>query len=210
MKDINMELSAWIAYVATAIVFSLAPGSGTVNSISNGINFGTKRSLAAVAGLQVGLAIHIMLVGAGIGALVAKSATAFAVIKWVGVLYLVWLGIQKWRDTQALSVSQEGNLQAPSKLFKQAILVNLTNPKSIVFLVALFPQFLNPSMPQAPQLLILGVTTIVIDGAVMIGYTSLASQLRRVIRSSRAMKALNKTFGSMFIGCGALLSLAKN
>ncbi len=79
-----MDYHVWFAYVVTAIVFSLAPGSGTVNSISNGLSYGTRKSLAAIAGLQIGLAIHIVLVGAGIGALVAQSALAFSVIKWVG------------------------------------------------------------------------------------------------------------------------------
>ncbi|ORT51751.1 homoserine transporter [Vibrio sp. qd031] len=205
-----MTLSVWLAYVATAIVFSLAPGSGTVNSISNGINFGARRSLAAVAGLQVGLVCHIALVGAGIGALVAQSATAFTVIKWVGVVYLVWLGIQKWRETSGMSVTDSHEQLSSTTLFRQAVLVNLTNPKSIVFLVALFPQFIDPSQPQFVQLLILGVTTVVIDGAVMIGYTTLASQLRRAVQSPRWMRSLNRVFGSMFIGCGALLSLAKS
>jgi homoserine/homoserine lactone efflux protein len=210
MKDINMTLSVWLAYVATAIVFSLAPGSGTVNSISNGINFGTRRSLAAVAGLQVGLICHIMLVGAGIGALVAQSATAFSFIKWVGVLYLVWLGVQKWRDTGKMQIAGSNHTLSSMALFRQAILVNLTNPKSIVFLVALFPQFIDPSQPQMQQLLILGVTTVVIDGVVMVGYTTLAAQLRRAVQSPRWMRSLNRVFGSMFIGCGALLSLAKS
>ena len=86
-----MDIHVWLAYLVTAVVFSLAPGSGTVNSISNGLSYGTRKSLAAIAGLQIGLSIHIILVGAGIGALVAQSALAFSIIKWVGAAYLVWL-----------------------------------------------------------------------------------------------------------------------
>jgi homoserine/homoserine lactone efflux protein len=204
-----MESNIWLAYVATAIIFSLAPGSGTVNSISNGINFGTRKSLAAIVGLQLGLAFHIALVGIGIGALVAKSATAFAIIKWVGVIYLIWLGIQKWRDNSNLSLTQPAQSVSSKRLLTQAIFINLTNPKSIVFLVALFPQFIDPTQPQLNQLLILGVTTIVIDGVVMFGYTSLSSKLGKHIRSGNLMAKLNKVFGSMFIGCGILLAGAK-
>jgi homoserine/homoserine lactone efflux protein len=204
-----MESNIWLAYVATAIIFSLAPGSGTVNSISNGINFGTRKSLAAIVGLQLGLAFHIALVGIGIGALVAKSATAFAIIKWVGVIYLIWLGIQKWRDNSNLSLTQPAQSVSSKRLLTQAISINLTNPKSIVFLVALFPQFIDPTQPQLNQLLILGVTTIVIDGVVMFGYTSLSSKLGKHIRSGNLMAKLNKVFGSMFIGCGILLAGAK-
>lgn len=138
-----MDTHVWLAYVVTAILFSLAPGSGTVNSISNGLSYGTKKSLASIAGLQLGLAFHIMLVGAGIGALVAQSALAFTIIKWVGVVYLLWLGIQKWRDNSSLVASQENSTLSSGKLLRNAVLINLTNPKSIVFLVALFLNLLT-------------------------------------------------------------------
>jgi homoserine/homoserine lactone efflux protein len=90
------------------------------------------------------------------------------------------------------------------------VLINLTNPKSIVFLVALFPQFIDPAGDQFQQLMILGITTVVIDSLVMLGYTSLASQMGRYIRSDRVMGRINKVFGSMFVGCGALLAAAKS
>ncbi|WP_047048891.1 homoserine/homoserine lactone efflux protein [Vibrio mexicanus] len=205
-----MELHVWLAYVVTAIVFSLAPGSGTVNSISNGLSYGTRKSLAAIAGLQIGLAFHIILVGAGIGALVAKSAMAFSVIKWAGVAYLVWLGIQKWCDNSNLQATQGECNRTSWQLMRSAVLINLTNPKSIVFLVALFPQFIDPTKDQVVQLAILGATTVVIDSIVMLGYTSLASQMGRFIRSERVMGKINRIFGSMFVGCGALLATAKS
>ncbi|WP_044366473.1 homoserine/homoserine lactone efflux protein [Vibrio fluvialis] len=204
-----MDTHVWLAYVATAIVFSLAPGSGTVNSISNGLSYGTRKSLASIAGLQIGLAIHIMLVGAGIGALVAQSALAFTIIKWVGAVYLVWLGIQKWRDRSSLVADAATQTLSAGTLLRKAVLINLTNPKSIVFLVALFPQFLDPARDQMTQLLVLGITTVTIDSFVMLGYTSLASQMGRFIRSDRIMRKINRVFGSMFIGCGALLAAAK-
>ena len=204
-----MELEIWLAYLATAIVFSLAPGSGTVNSISNGMTFGWRKSLASIVGLQIGLGVYIVLVGVGLGTLIAQSATAFTVIKWVGVSYLVWLGIQKWRERGELQVPGEVRQVSARQLCRQAVLVNLTNPKTVVFLVALFPQFIDPSQPQASQLLVLGLTTVVVDGMVMLGYVVLASRLAGYIRSGRVMAAQNRVFGSMFIGCGALLATAK-
>ncbi|HFQ5214962.1 TPA: homoserine/homoserine lactone efflux protein [Vibrio vulnificus] len=205
-----MDTHVWLAYVVTAIVFSLAPGSGTVNSISNGLSYGTRKSLASIVGLQIGLSVHIVLVGAGIGALVAQSATAFTVIKWVGAVYLVWLGIQKWRDTSSLATTSQQHAISSTALLRKAVLINLTNPKSIVFLVALFPQFIDPSQDQVTQLAVLGITTVVIDAFVMLGYTTLASQLGRFIRSEKVMGKINKVFGSMFMGCGALLAAAKS
>ncbi|MGF1699800.1 homoserine/homoserine lactone efflux protein [Photobacterium makurazakiensis] len=204
-----MNIDVWLAYLVTAIVFSLAPGSGTVNSISNGMVYGWRKSLASILGLQIGLAIHIGLVGIGLGAVIAQSAEAFTLIKWVGVAYLIWLGVQKWREQATLSVSTAMDNISGYQLCRQAVLVNLTNPKTVVFLVALFPQFLTPTLPQAEQLLILGVTTVAVDTLVMLAYVALASRLAHYIRSQRVMAGLNRIFGSMFIGCGALLATAK-
>ncbi|ENM5743279.1 homoserine/homoserine lactone efflux protein [Vibrio metoecus] len=204
-----MDIQVWLAYLLTAVVFSLAPGSGTVNSISNGLSYGTRHSLGAIIGLQIGLACHIVLVGIGIGALVAQSALAFTIIKWVGAAYLLWLGIQKWRDrTPLAAVTPQAELSQLA-LLRKAVLINLTNPKSIVFLVALFPQFIDPQGNHLSQFLVLGLTTVTIDAIVMFGYTALAAQLGRYIRSTNVMSRMNKLFGSMFMGCGMLLATAK-
>lgn len=204
-----MSVEIWLAYLATAVVFSLAPGSGTVNSISNGMVYGWRKSLASILGLQVGLGIHIVLVGVGLGAIVAQSASAFTVIKWVGVAYLIWLGIQKWREPAPTAGQGAKGGASAWQLFRRAVLVNLTNPKSIVFLVALFPQFIDPNGSQSLQLAVLGITTLVIDALVMLGYVTLSSRLTDYLRSGKIMGGLNRVFGSMFIGCGALLATAK-
>lgn len=204
-----MNIEVWLAYLATAVVFSFAPGSGTVNSISNGMVYGFRKSLASIVGLQAGLAFHIVLVGVGLGTIVAQSAMAFSVIKWVGVVYLVWLGVQKWREKTVINIDTPADNVSAQSLFRQAVFVNITNPKTIVFLVALFPQFINPNEPQMMQLIILGATTVLVDTCVMLCYVSLASKLTGYIRSSRVMNTLNRVFGSMFIGCGALLASAR-
>jgi hypothetical protein len=96
--------------------------------------------------------------------------------------------------------------QTRGKLFQRAVFVNLTNPKSIVFLAALFPQFIVPHQPQVMQYLVLGVTTIVVDIIVMIGYATLAQRIAAWIKGPKQMKALNKVFGSLFMLVGALLA----
>lgn len=204
-----MNIEVWLAYLATAVIFSVAPGSGTVNSISNGMVYGFRKSLASIVGLQAGLAFHIILVGVGLGAIVAQSEMAFSIIKWVGVVYLVWLGVQKWREKAVISLDTPADNVSTQSLFRQAVFVNMTNPKTIVFLVALFPQFINQNEPQMMQLIILGATTVLVDTCVMLCYVSLASKLTGYIRSSRVMNTLNRVFGSMFIGCGALLASAR-
>ncbi|VDZ75504.1 homoserine/homoserine lactone efflux protein [Atlantibacter hermannii] len=165
-----MSFEWWCTYLLTTIILSLSPGSGAINTMSTAMSHGYRGAVASITGLQLGLAIHIVLVGIGLGALFSRSLMAFEVLKWAGAAYLIWLGIQQWRAAGAIDLHTLAKSQPRRKLFQRAVFVNLTNPKSIVFLAALFPQFIVPHQPQAVQYAILGVTTIVVDVIVMIGY----------------------------------------
>ncbi|EHW4468503.1 homoserine/homoserine lactone efflux protein [Salmonella enterica subsp. enterica serovar Kottbus] len=192
-----MTFEWWFAYLLTSTLLSLSPGSGAINTMTTSINHGYRGAVASIAGLQTGLGIHIVLVGVGLGTLFSRSLLAFEILKWAGAAYLIWL------DTLAQT-------QSRGRLFKRAIFVNLTNPKSIVFLAALFPQFIMPQQPQLAQYLILGVTTIVVDMIVMTGYATLAQRIAAWIKGPKQMKALNKAFGSLFMLVGALLASARH
>lgn len=204
-----MTIQWWLAYLLTTSILSLSPGSGAINTMSTGISHGYRGAAASISGLQVGLAAHILLVGIGLGALFSQSALAFEVLKWAGAAYLVWLGIQQWRSAGAIDLQAVAKAMPRRKLFKRAVLVNLTNPKSIVFLAALFPQFILPHEPQAAQYLVLGVTTVVVDIIVMIGYATLARRIAAWIKGPKQMKLLNRLFGGMFMAVGALLASAR-
>ena len=205
-----MTFEWWFAYLLTSIVLSLSPGSGAINTMTTAISHGYRGATASIAGLQTGLGIHIVLVGVGLGTLFSRSVIAFEVLKWAGAAYLIWLGIQQWRAAGAIDLNTMANTQSRSRLFKRAVFVNLTNPKSIVFLAALFPQFIMPQEPQLMQYVVLGVTTIVVDIIVMIGYATLATRIAGWIKGPRQMKALNKVFGSLFMLIGALLASARH
>ncbi|ADN00415.1 Homoserine/homoserine lactone efflux protein [Dickeya dadantii 3937] len=199
----------WLTYLITTLILSLSPGSGAINTMSTSISHGYRGAVASIAGLQLGLTIHIVLVGIGLGALLSQSVLAFDMLKWLGAAYLIWLGIQQWRSAGSLDLQTLANSMPRRRLFKRAILVNLTNPKSIVFLAALFPQFIIPHQPQAMQYLVLGVTTVVVDIIVMIGYATLAQRIALWLKGPRQLKQLNRTFGSLFILVGALLATAR-
>ncbi|ACZ78690.1 homoserine/homoserine lactone efflux protein [Dickeya zeae] len=199
----------WLTYLLTTLILSLSPGSGAINTMSTSISHGYRGAVASIAGLQLGLTIHIVLVGIGLGALLSQSVLAFDALKWLGAAYLIWLGIQQWRSAGSLDLQTLANSMPRRRLFKRAILVNLTNPKSIVFLAALFPQFIIPHQPQAMQYLVLGVTTVVVDVIVMIGYATLARRIALWLKGPRQLKQLNRTFGSLFILVGALLATAR-
>lgn len=204
-----MTIEWWLAYLLTTSILSLSPGSGAINTMSTGISHGYRGAVASISGLQVGLSVHIVLVGIGLGALFSQSVLAFEILKWAGAAYLVWLGIQQWRSGGGIDLQAVAKAMPRRKLFRRAILVNLTNPKSIVFLAALFPQFIIPHQPQTAQYLVLGVTTVVVDIIVMIGYATLATRIAGWIKGPRQMKLLNRVFGGMFVAVGALLASAR-
>ncbi|EMF4721079.1 homoserine/homoserine lactone efflux protein [Escherichia coli] len=207
-----MTLEWWFAYLLTSIILSLSPGSGAINTMTTSLNHGYRGAVASIAGLQTGLAIHIVLVGVGLGTLFSRSVIAFEVLKWAwaGAAYLIWLGIQQWRAAGAIDLKSLASTQSRRHLFQRAVFVNLINPKSIVFLAALFPQFIMPQQPQLMQYIVLGVTTIVVDIIVMIGYATLAQRIALWIKGPKQMKALNKIFGSLFMLVGALLASARH
>lgn len=204
-----MTLDWWLTYLLTTLILSLSPGSGAINTMSTAISHGYRGAAASIAGLQVGLAIHIVLVGIGLGALLSQSLLAFDILKWLGAAYLIWLGIQQWRAAGSLDLHALAGALPRRQLFRRAVLVNLTNPKSIVFLAALFPQFIVPHQPQLAQYLILGVTTVAVDIVVMIGYATLATRIAVWLKGPRQIRLLNRLFGSLFMLVGALLATAR-
>ncbi|WP_168403067.1 homoserine/homoserine lactone efflux protein [Erwinia amylovora] len=204
-----MTTEWWLTYLLTTLILSLSPGSGAINTMSTGISHGYRGAVASIAGLQVGLSLHIVLVGVGLGALFSQSLLAFEFLKWAGAAYLVWLGIQQWRSAGAIDLNAPAAAMPRRKLFKRAVMVNLTNPKSIVFLAALFPQFILPHQPQAMQYLVLGATTVVVDIFVMMGYATLARRISAWIKGPQQMKLLNRLFGGLFVAVGALLASAR-
>ena len=204
-----MTFEWWFAYLLTSIILSLSPGSGAINTMTTSINHGYRGAVASIAGLQTGLGIHIMLVGIGLGTLFSRSVLAFEVLKWAGAAYLIWLGIQQWRAAGSIDLNTLAQTQTRGRLFKRAVFVNLTNPKSIVFLAALFPQFIQPHQPLFMQYLVLGVTTVVVDIIVMIGYATLATRIAGWIKGPKQMKLMNRIFGGLFMAVGALLASAR-
>jgi homoserine/homoserine lactone efflux protein len=201
-----MNPETWFAFLVASVVISVSPGAGAVNTMSNGLRYGVLHTLPAIAGLQVGLAIQFLVVGLGLGAVLASSTLLFSWVKWLGVAYLVWLGIQKWRQPP-LDISGDQPIEREtSRRFWQAVLVNVTNPKATVFLVALLPQFLDLARSQEVQVLIMALTGISVDILVMLGYASLATQLARWLRHERHQKRMNQLFGGMFITAGGLMA----
>ena len=198
-----MDWHVWLACFVASWVIAVSPGSGAVLAMSHGLAYGVRGASATVLGLQIGLAFILLVAGAGVGAVLVASAGAFMVVKLLGAAYLLWLGFKQWRAPVTLD---DGGAQAgpPVMRLRQRVLTgaltNATNPKGIVFMVAVLPQFIDPKRPLLLQLLILLVTTLAVDTVVMHGYALLASRLRALLRSARARRTQNRVFGGVLMG----------
>ena len=200
-----MSLSLWLGFLVAAILIALSPGPGAAASMSAGLRYGYGSAARVIAGLQTALVIQLAIVAVGLGALLTASVLAFDMVKITGAVYLVWLGIQKWRAPPQ-EIDAESTRMTPNGLFIEGLLVNLTNPKAIVFMAALTPQFIDPARPQWPQFVIIAVTMCGVDSVVMSCYALLATRLRRWLHDPRSLRAQNRFFGGVFVGAGVLLA----
>ena len=207
-----MELSTWLAFFAASWAISISPGAGAVAAMSAGLNHGFRRGYITTFGLVLGIWVQVVVVSLGLGALVATSSTAFAVVKWLGVAYLVYLGIQQWRApaTPMAAKTEEGAAVVTRRsMVLRAVMINAVNPKGTVFLLAVVPQFLNLTQPLLPQYLTIAATLGFTDLVVMAAYTALAARVLGALKSPSHIRAMNRTFGGLFVLAGSLLAMFK-
>jgi homoserine/homoserine lactone efflux protein len=202
-----VSLTLWLGFLLAAIMIAVTPGPGAVLSMSTSMRHGYWSALVAILGLQAAILVHLTVVVIGFGALIAASETAFSVIKFIGAVYLIWLGVQKWRsppvpvDAEQVPVRRRG-------LFLQGLLVNLTNPKAIIFIGALVPQFIDPGRSQFDQYLLIAATLCVTDIVVMSAYALAAGRLGRWLHDPQAIRLQNRAFGGLFVSAGTLLGFS--
>ncbi|MCU0949768.1 MAG: LysE family transporter [Burkholderiaceae bacterium] len=205
-----MDLTLWLTFFAAAWAISLSPGAAAVASMSAGLSHGFARGQAIAYGLVLGVFTQVVIVAAGVGALIAASATAFSAVKWAGAAYLVWLGIQQWRaPAMRFDAAAAAAPAAPPRRRALALrgwIINALNPKGTVFLLAVVPQFVDPTRPLAPQYTAIGATLMLTELVVMSGYALLAARVLRLLDKPAQMKALNRAFGGLFIAAGVLLA----
>ena len=206
-----MDFSHWLTFFVAAWAISISPGPGAVAAMSAGLNYGFKRGYFTTFGLVMGICTQLLVVSVGLGALVAASNTAFLIVKWAGVVYLVWLGIAQWRAVPGPLVAQDEN--APVMRRRDMVLrgwmINAVNPKGTVFMLAVVPQFLQLDQPLLHQYLLIGATLCFTDLVVMAAYTVMAARLLAALRKPTHIRAMNRVFGILFVLAGSLLALFK-
>lgn len=198
MTEVTVLAFALVAFIGIA-----TPGPTVLLALANGSRFGVRRAGFGMAGAVLSDFVLIGCVALGLGALLAASEFWFAVVKWVGVCYLAYLGVALLRSKGTLDGSVQPARVAGSarSIFLKSFLVAVTNPKGYLFFSAFLPQFVDPSAEQLPQYMTLAVVFSAIDLAVMLGYALLGSQAIRMLKKSGALW-LDRICG------GALLSLA--
>ena len=201
-----MTLSTWLAFFVASWLISLSPGAGAISCMARGMRYGYWRAVPNILGLQAGAVALVLVVAVGLGAILAASTYAFAAVKWAGVGYLVWLGIGQWRAEARPLALDDAPAMAPWPMFVRGFLINASNPKGIVFMLAVLPQFIDPHAAQWPQYALCAATLVFTDAVVMSGYTLLAARVFATLREPHHVRWMNRAFGALFIGAAALLA----
>ena len=206
-----MSLNTYFIFLVTTAVVCLTPGPAALLIVAQSISNGFRRSYWAIAGIALANAIYFALSATGVAALIVASSTLFSIIKWVGVAYLFYLGISAIRSkASALTVTSDpGEAVSGLRAFWQAVVVELSNPKALLYFVALLPQFIDPSKPVGMQMLVFGVTTVALDAAAYSIYAWLGSKTQRFTANARFVKASNRTAGGLLMVAGAMMATVK-
>lgn len=203
-----MDLNTWMLYTVAAIGLSLTPGPNGLLSLTCGIRFGIRRTVFAVCGGAAGFLVLIAASLAGMGALLAASETAFTIAKWLGALYLVYLGIKTWRaPAPEVGTSAQDGVERSNtalKLFSQGFLIATTNPKAMIFFAAFLPQFMTPDTSLLIQFIIMGGTFTVIEFIYELILAGTAQHIAPWIGANG--RWFNRITGGTFIGIGGILA----
>lgn len=202
------DASTYGLFVAAALALTLVPGPAVLYIVARSVEGGRSAGLVSVLGIGVGGLVHVLFAAVGLSAVLASSATAFSVVKWLGVAYLVWLGLQRLfaRDDGTTPVTVER--EPLSRVFSQGVIVNVLNPKTALFFLAFLPQFVDPSRGAATaQITLLGATFVVLalctDGLYAILSGSAADWLKRKNASTRFRRAQRYFSGGVYLALGA-------
>ena len=200
-----MVLETYLAYLLACIVVLIIPGPTIMLVVSCSLTQGKRAALPLAFGVGLGDMVALAASMAGLGALLATSASMFTVLKWIGAVYLIYLGIKTWRSNPELggAMARMQHTSRRANVFR-AFAVTATNPKSIAFFCAFLPQFINQAAPIQPQILILGTTFVVLAVINAALYALLAVKVRHAVANPRAMKIVNRVGGSALIGAGVL------
>jgi threonine/homoserine/homoserine lactone efflux protein len=207
-----MTLHTWWLFVAAVFLLSGTPGPNMLHILSRSVEIGMKRSVVAMAGCLSAIVLVLAASAAGLTTLLLALPGAFEVLRYAGVAYLVYLGIKAWRSEAApLDVGEAPLPRAVSTLalYRGGFAIGISNPKLILFAAAFFPQFIDPSQPQAPQFATLVATFAVVESLWYGAYAAGGRSLSRYLSRPAVKRAFDRVTGVIFIGFGLALLKVK-
>lgn len=191
----------FLAFLPAALALNLTPGADMMFCFAQGARSGPRAAIAASGGISLGLMVHVLLAGLGLGALVAAFPWVFGAIRWAGAAYLVWLAWTTWHSPLT---GEGGKVLSSSRAFRDGLIVNLSNPKVILFILALVPQFIDPARPVLVQFLIYG--GVMASGGFIVNALvgAFSARLGRVLlHSPRAERGLRIATSGIFAALAA-------
>jgi homoserine/homoserine lactone efflux protein len=203
-----MELHVYLAFVAATSVMIALPGPSVLLTVAHSISFGWKSALATVAGTAVGIAVQLMIAVIGLASLLNMISGAFEWLRWAGAVYLIYLGIKQWKSAGKF-LTVDSVAVSRKNLFAQGVVVTVPNPKSLIFIAAFLPQFIDADRPTGLQLAIIVPTFLVITFTVTSVWAMVAGNVRDYFQSRRAFQSVLRTTGGLMVIAGVGLTLAR-
>jgi threonine/homoserine/homoserine lactone efflux protein len=204
-----VTLETWALFAVTETALCFTPGPAVLLVLSQGLTRGTGPSVYANLGILAGNACYFALSATGLGAVLVASYELFSAIRWVGAAYLVWLGVTAFFGTSAVLAVGSAAPTSPTRTFVNGVVLQVANPKALVFFVALLPQFIDPRGSVLAQVAILGVTSVVIEFFVLLAYGALAGRLTSVAARPRFQTLANRVAGTMLVAAGVSVALQR-
>ena len=212
MPELAINPTLWLAFSGATTLLILIPGPIVTLVIANSLRYGSRAGLTNIAGTTIGNIVFFTIGGLGMVWVLAFLSDWFNVIRWAGAAYLIYIGIMQWMEKgHGLEEHPESHTRIkPGKtFFLQGFVVAITNPKSIIFYVAFFPQFMDPTLPAGEQLFILSVTFLIIATVLDSNYAIMAGKLRPWLTGERRGRIRNRITGTLLIGTGLALALTR-
>ena len=209
-----MTIQLWLMYLTLVIVATSTPGPAVLFIMTNSTLYGRRKAIFAAAGNIAGLLFLGIIAVTGVGTILKTSEIIFNIIKFAGAAYLIYLGLKMFSQKNHDFITMKNQListkVSSQKIFFQALGVALSNPKAIIFLTALFPQFVNINKALIPQFTILISTLMFFSFFFLMSYALLAHRIKAWLTKPKRIKVFNQTSGSIFIGFGVLLAISSN
>jgi threonine/homoserine/homoserine lactone efflux protein len=203
-----MEFHIYLTFVVATTIMIALPGPSVLLTVAHSISFGWKHGISTVAGATMGIAVQLIVAAIGLASLLNLVAGAFEWLRWAGAVYLVYLGLRQWRSVDEPLEFDTSSINKKN-VFAQGLITTILNPKSLIFIAAFLPQFIDTKRSLGLQFGVIVPTFLIIAFSVTSVWALVAGKLRDFLKSQQALKSVSRTSGGLMIVAGVGLALAR-